>query len=138
MLSNTSHIRERSADVGVDAWGGYPVSFETVAEMFASGEECGGVAVGEISRAKDHVYDCLPDTVIRTDQLEDALSALYALGSRHGEAEAECEWEQRTDALRRLARAATEFVSEGADPDTTYPRFKEALEAWWEHAGVWG
>ena len=47
-------------------------------------------------------------------------------------------WEQRTDALRRLARAATEFVSEGADPDTTYPRFKEALEAWWEHAGVWG
>lgn len=29
----------RMIDVGVDAWGGYPVSFETVAELFANGAE---------------------------------------------------------------------------------------------------
>lgn len=34
--------------------------------------------------------------------------------------------------LRHLARRATEFVSDGADPDVTYPLFKDALEAWWE------
>ena len=33
----------RMVDVGVDAWGGYPVSFETVAELFASGVEHAGV-----------------------------------------------------------------------------------------------
>ena len=31
--------RGRMIDVGVDAWGGYPVSFETVVELFASGED---------------------------------------------------------------------------------------------------
>lgn len=101
--------------------------------------------MGEISRAKDQVLDYLANSgeglldrlaAGEGDEgLDDALSALYALGERHGEAEAELRWMARTAALRQLARRATAFV-DGAGADETYERFKEALEAWWELGDV--
>ena len=88
--------------------------------------------MGEINRAKERIYLLLPKRVV-SDELETALSDLYALGVEHGEAEAEYKWEQRTEALRELARTATVFAGTD-DPDEAYDHFKAALDAWWRVA----
>lgn len=87
--------------------------------------------MGEVGRAKDRVLDCLPSDVVLTEQLDDALTMLYALGERHGGADAEHLWLERTTLLRHLARAATVFVS-ADDVDTAYKNFKDTLDQWWE------
>ncbi len=84
--------------------------------------------MGEINRAKDRVLMLAGADL--TDEMDEALSNLYAIGERHGEAEAECRWLERTESLRELARRATVFVA-GDDVDTSYEAFKDALDTWW-------
>ena len=88
--------------------------------------------MGDLNRAQEQVLELIP-LPLRADLADDldaALSNLYTLGVQHGEAEADSRWEERTQALRLLARRVTEFVASD-DVEEAYDRMKAALDAWW-------